>query len=126
MVPACRWEMKFCMPRNAIGVDPDSTALVVSPPPRTGCDPIGAALALEPLEVERKRQRRRGIAQRARFRLRQRDKFVHVAHVERRVDHQRLGIEEQIADRLEILGGIEPQLLVEKLARRFIACYGAT
>ena len=22
MVPACKWEMKFCIPRNAIGVDP--------------------------------------------------------------------------------------------------------
>src|SRR6266511_1519352 len=33
IVPLCRWEMKFCMPRNAIGVDPDNTALVVPPKP---------------------------------------------------------------------------------------------
>src|SRR5262249_17427882 len=80
--------------------------------------PVGAALALELFEVERQRKRRGGIAQGSRPRLRERHQFIHCLHLERGVDNQRLRVEEQIDDRLEILGRIEGKLLVEELIIR--------
>src|SRR5262249_39494677 len=74
-------------------------------------DPVGAALALELFEVERQRKRGRGITQGSRLRLRERHQFIDRLHLERGVDHQRLRVEEQIDDRLEILGGVEGKLL---------------
>src|SRR5262249_17814368 len=78
-------------------------------------DSVVAALVFELFEVERQRKRRRGIAQGSRLRLRERHQFIHRVHLERGVDHQRLRVEEQIDDGLEILGGVEGKLLVEEL-----------
>ena len=100
----------------ATGVEPGQHRgdHLVAAPERHPHD-VGAGLLLELLHEVRERKRERAVAERARLRLRQRHQLGDRSHLERIVDHQRQRIDEQIADRLEILLRIEWKALEQEL-----------
>ena len=105
--PLLIWPIMLERPRNTIGVvfGHDGVDHLVAAAERHA-DDVDAVLLVQLVHEIGQHERERAVAQRAGLRLGERDQIGDGLDAERRIDDQRVGVDEQVDDRLEILLGI--------------------